>query len=82
MIFNTIMFGVVLVKMRELRSQDVRIKDNKRRVWKDLVSLLGLCCVLGIPWSLAFFTRTPLNLPALYMFTILNSFQGKKTNSW
>ncbi|XP_056624814.1 adhesion G protein-coupled receptor G3 [Triplophysa dalaica] len=76
MIFNTIMFGVVLVKMRELRSQDVRTKNNKRRVWKDLVSLLGLCCVLGIPWSLAFFTRTPLNLPALYMFTILNSFQG------
>ncbi|KAI7814369.1 putative G-protein coupled receptor 97 [Triplophysa rosa] len=76
MIFNTIMLGVVLVKMRQLRSQDVRIKDNKRRVWKDWVSLLGLCGVLGIPWSLAFFTHAPLNLPALYMFTILNSFQG------
>nr|XP_055070142.1 adhesion G protein-coupled receptor G3 [Misgurnus anguillicaudatus] len=76
MIFNTVMLAVVLIKMHKLRSQDVQNKLNKKRLWKDWVSLFGLCCVLGVPWSLAFFTRVPLNLPVLYMFTVLNSFQG------
>ncbi|XP_073727070.1 adhesion G-protein coupled receptor G1-like isoform X2 [Misgurnus anguillicaudatus] len=76
MIFNMVMLVVVLVKMHQLRSQDVQIKDNKKRLWKDWVFLHGFCFVLGVPWSLVFFTRAPLNLPLLYRFTILNSFQG------
>ncbi len=77
MLFNMVMLGVVLVKMHRLRSQNLQIKDQRRRVWKEWVSLLGLSCVLGVPWVLAFSTYGPLSLPALYVFTILNSLQGK-----
>ncbi|XP_016392381.1 adhesion G protein-coupled receptor G3-like [Sinocyclocheilus rhinocerous] len=76
MLFNMVMLGVVVVKMHKLRSQTLKIKDHRRRAWKEWVSLLGLCCVLGVPWVLAFSTYGPLSLPALYVFTILNSLQG------
>ncbi|XP_073763566.1 adhesion G protein-coupled receptor G3 [Danio rerio] len=75
MLFNMAMLAVVVVKMRQLRQQNVQI-DHQKRAWKDCVSLLGLCFVLGVPWGLAFSTHGPLSLPALYVFTILNSFQG------
>ncbi|XP_056121762.1 adhesion G protein-coupled receptor G3, partial [Rhinichthys klamathensis goyatoka] len=76
LLFNMAMLAVVLGKMRQLRSQALQVKDHQRRAWKDWVSLLGLCCVLGVPWGLAFFTHGPLSLTSLYVFTILNSFQG------
>uniref|UniRef100_A0A8C1LN77 Adhesion G protein-coupled receptor G3 n=1 Tax=Cyprinus carpio TaxID=7962 RepID=A0A8C1LN77_CYPCA len=76
MLFNMVMLGVLLVKMHKLRSQTLQIKDHQRRAWKEWVSLLGLSCVLGVPWVLAFSTHGPLSLPALYVFTILNSLQG------
>ncbi|XP_067304513.1 adhesion G protein-coupled receptor G3 isoform X2 [Pseudorasbora parva] len=77
MLFNIAMLAVVLVKMRKLRSQTLLIKEHQRRAWKDWVSLFGLCCVLGVPWGLAFFTHgSPLSLPSLYIFSILNCFQG------
>lgn len=77
LLFNMAMLAVVLRKMRQMRSQAPQVKDQQRRAWKDWVSLLGLCCVLGVPWGLAFFTHGPLSLASLYVFTILNSFQGK-----
>ncbi|KAF4110630.1 hypothetical protein G5714_007661 [Onychostoma macrolepis] len=76
MLFNMVILGVVVVKMHKLRSQTLQIKDRRRRVWKEWVSLLGLSCVLGVPWALAFSTHGPLSLPALYVFNILNSLQG------
>ncbi|KAL1270675.1 hypothetical protein QQF64_029691 [Cirrhinus molitorella] len=82
MLFNMVMLGVVLVKMRRLRSQAVQFKDHRRRAWKEWVSVLGLCCVLGVPWVLAFSTYGPLSLPSLYVFTILNSFQGVYMFFW
>ncbi|XP_043099315.1 adhesion G protein-coupled receptor G3 [Puntigrus tetrazona] len=76
MLFNIVMLGVVLVKMHRLRAQSLQAKDHQRKVWKEWVSLLGLSCVLGVPWAMAFSTHGPLSLPALYVFTILNSLQG------
>ncbi|KAG1941340.1 adhesion G protein-coupled receptor G3 isoform X2 [Pimephales promelas] len=75
LLFNMAMLAVVLGKMRKLRSQALQVKDQ-RRAWKDWVSLLGLCCVLGVPWGMAFFTHGPLSLTSLYVFTVLNGFQG------
>ncbi|XP_041832193.1 adhesion G protein-coupled receptor G3-like [Melanotaenia boesemani] len=43
---------------------------------KNIVIILGLCCVLGITWGFAFLAYGAFRLPALYIFTILNSFQG------
>ncbi|XP_078030040.1 adhesion G protein-coupled receptor G3-like isoform X3 [Epinephelus lanceolatus] len=43
---------------------------------KNIVIILGLCCMLGITWGFAFFAHGILRIPAYYIFTVLNSFQG------
>ncbi|XP_050969883.1 adhesion G protein-coupled receptor G3 isoform X2 [Labeo rohita] len=82
MLFNMVMLVVLLIKMRRLRSQSLQFKDHRRRAWREWVSVLGLCCVLGVPWVLAFSTHGPLSLSSLYVFTILNSFQGVYIFLW
>ncbi|XP_051578001.1 adhesion G protein-coupled receptor G3 [Myxocyprinus asiaticus] len=77
LLFNMAMLAVLVVKMHQLRSRNHKINISERGVWKDWASLLGLSCILGVPWGLAFFTHGgPLSLPSLYVFSILNCFQG------
>uniref|UniRef100_A0A8C6KCD7 G-protein coupled receptors family 2 profile 2 domain-containing protein n=1 Tax=Nothobranchius furzeri TaxID=105023 RepID=A0A8C6KCD7_NOTFU len=42
---------------------------------KSVLTIMGLCCQLGVTWGFAFFAYGALRIPATYIFTILNSFQ-------
>ncbi|XP_072516052.1 adhesion G-protein coupled receptor G1 [Salminus brasiliensis] len=84
LLFNIAILAVMLVKMRQLRVRSVQAGDRVRRIWKDWVTVLGLSCVLGLPWGLAFSTHGPqsISLPGIYLFTILNGFQGVLMFLW
>ncbi|XP_044037500.1 adhesion G-protein coupled receptor G1-like [Siniperca chuatsi] len=81
---NSCMLGLVVVKLRQLRggrrgteSTSGWKKMNREKatkLWKDCATVLGLSCVLGLPWGLA--STTYISLPGIYVFTILNSLQG------
>ncbi|KAG8562269.1 hypothetical protein GDO81_015633 [Engystomops pustulosus] len=43
---------------------------------RHCVTLLGLTCMLGLPWGLAFFAHGALYLTVQYIFSILNALQG------
>ncbi|NXC50714.1 AGRG5 protein, partial [Penelope pileata] len=69
LLFNALVLGAVVVVLRRTRHQ----KEQARRDW---VTVLGLTCLLGTTWGLAFFSFGVFLVPQLYLFTILNSLQG------
>ncbi|XP_035273576.1 adhesion G protein-coupled receptor G3-like [Anguilla anguilla] len=75
-LFGAVMLGVMVAKLRRMRTKSAAYQEHKRRLWRDCLTLLGMGCILGIPWGLAFVTYGPLSLPGLYLFTILNGLQG------
>ncbi|XP_070616805.1 adhesion G-protein coupled receptor G1-like [Erythrolamprus reginae] len=68
--FNSIMLATMVYKILRLR--------HREHQWEYVVMLLGLSCVLGLPWGLAFFAFASgtFNLVVVYLFTIINSLQG------
>ncbi|KAL4613643.1 adhesion G protein-coupled receptor G3-like isoform X1 [Arapaima gigas] len=73
-LLSAVMFSVVLVKLKQIGGKGTQTPQKK--IGQKCVTLLGLTCVLGVPWGLAFLTYGPLSLPSLYVFTIVNSLQG------
>ncbi|XP_009871837.1 PREDICTED: probable G-protein coupled receptor 97, partial [Apaloderma vittatum] len=73
-LFNTAVFGVVTQKSCSLRGTGAVQGD--RKAWKVALVALGLFCLLGATWALAFLTHGTSSAPLLYLFTILNSLQG------
>ncbi|NWY55514.1 AGRG5 protein, partial [Chionis minor] len=69
LLFNTLVLGRVMMLLRRNRWQ-------KGQARKDWVTVLGLTCLLGTTWGLAFFSFGVFLMPQLYLFTILNSLQG------
>ncbi|XP_028295729.1 adhesion G-protein coupled receptor G2-like [Gouania willdenowi] len=52
------------------------LKAHESRGGKHMVTVLGLCSMLGITWGFAFFAFGAIRIYACYIFTTLNSFQG------
>ncbi|NXE19213.1 AGRG5 protein, partial [Ardeotis kori] len=69
LLFNAVVLGRVVTILR-------RMQQQKREARKDWVTVLGLTCLLGTTWGLAFFSFGIFLIPQLYLFTILNSLQG------
>lgn len=82
---NSCMLGLVVFKLWELRRGSGGVestggwktinKEKGSRLWKNSATVLGLSCVLGLPWGLA--SATYISLPGIYVFTVLNSLQGQ-----
>ncbi|KFW02847.1 putative G-protein coupled receptor 114, partial [Eurypyga helias] len=69
LLFNTLVLGRVVMILRSMRR-------HKGQARKDWATVLGLTCLLGTTWGLAFFSFGIVHIPQLYLFTILNSLQG------
>lgn len=90
MLGNSCMLGLVVCKLWGVRAGSVGIESSSGwrkmnrekwlKLWKDCATVLGLSCVLGLPWMLASFTY--ISLPGIYVFTILNSLQGVLMFLW
>ncbi|NXT76115.1 AGRG3 protein, partial [Zapornia atra] len=73
-LFNMAVFGVVIHKSCCL--QGTGAMSEGRKAWKVALVALGLFCLLGTTWALAFLTHSTSSAPVLYLFTVLNSLQG------
>lgn len=53
-----------------------KIPERSSASCKSGLTLLGLTCLMGTTWGLAFLGSGYINYPILYLFCILNSTQG------
>ncbi|XP_061669912.1 adhesion G protein-coupled receptor G3-like [Syngnathoides biaculeatus] len=83
---NACMLGLVIVKLWRLRGGGAKGGGAKgswekaSRLGKDCVTVLGLSCVLGLPFGLL--TVTYVDLVGVYVFTTLTSLQGVFVFLW
>ncbi|KAM7040171.1 adhesion G protein-coupled receptor G3-like isoform 1-T1 [Acridotheres tristis] len=73
-LFNMAIFGVVTHKSCSL--QGTGAVQGYQKPWKVALVSVGLFCLLGATWALVFLTYGISSTAMLYLFTILNSFQG------
>lgn len=76
-LFNMVVFGVVTQKSCSL--QGTGAVQGHQKPWKVALVTAGLFCLLGATWALVFLTNGISSTAMLYLFTILNSFQGQHT---
>ncbi|KAI4878820.1 hypothetical protein NFI96_033305 [Prochilodus magdalenae] len=71
------MFIVLMVLLCRMKSRSPQ-NTQQRTAMQDFKSVTALAVFLGLTWVFAFFAWGPLNQPFTYLFTICNSFQGKR----
>ncbi|KAG9352531.1 hypothetical protein JZ751_020945 [Albula glossodonta] len=73
-LFNNGILMTVSVRICRLRTSGRKTGMTLR--WKETCTVLGLTCLLGTTWGLAFLSQGALSIPMLYLFSIFNSLQG------
>ncbi|XP_040426814.1 adhesion G protein-coupled receptor G3 isoform X2 [Cygnus olor] len=73
-LFNTAIFGVVAWKNCHLWSTGM--VQGHCKAWRVALAAVGLFCLLGATWALAFLSYGSSSVPMLYLSAILNSLQG------
>ncbi|XP_076128538.1 adhesion G-protein coupled receptor G5 isoform X2 [Alosa pseudoharengus] len=73
-LFTSTIFVVMLRWLCYLRGSKLKQGGSTRS--QDVIAVMGLCCMLGLTWSFAFFSYGPLRVPSYYIFSVLNSLQG------
>nr|XP_055070158.1 adhesion G-protein coupled receptor G2-like isoform X2 [Misgurnus anguillicaudatus] len=73
-LFNSVILIVVSRMIFMLQKSDNG--PRSKTACKNASTVLGLMCLLGTTWGLAFFTMGYTNYPILYLFCIFNSTQG------
>ncbi|KAL0974130.1 hypothetical protein UPYG_G00216040 [Umbra pygmaea] len=76
LLFNLIVFLVVLVQIRHMQANKPAATGHKASAMHDLRAVTGLTLLLGLTWLIGFFTWGAARVPMLYLFAILNSLQG------
>ncbi|XP_055783912.1 adhesion G-protein coupled receptor G2-like [Salvelinus fontinalis] len=76
LVFNMVVFIMVLIQIRHTQTNNPAATVNKRSVMHDLRAVASLTFLLGLTWPIAFFTWGPARVPMLHLFSVLNSLQG------
>ncbi|XP_014840130.1 PREDICTED: adhesion G-protein coupled receptor G4 [Poecilia mexicana] len=71
---NMGVFIVVLIQIKKMRANKPLAKS--RTALQDLRAVASLTVLLGLTWSLGFFSFGPVRVVMMYLFAICNSFQG------
>ncbi|XP_055082757.1 adhesion G-protein coupled receptor G2 [Periophthalmus magnuspinnatus] len=73
-LFNIAVFIVVLIQIRRMRyNSPAGIHSG---LMKDLKGVASLTLLLGLTWTIGFFTWGPARVAMLFLFSTLNSLQG------
>ncbi|KAK2828158.1 hypothetical protein Q5P01_019192 [Channa striata] len=73
-IFNTAVFVVVLIQIRHMRVNSPA--GTPSGLMHDLKGVASLTLLLGLTWTIGFFTWGPARVVLLYLFSGLNTLQG------
>ncbi|XP_075902454.1 adhesion G protein-coupled receptor G4a [Nelusetta ayraudi] len=71
---NISVFVMVLIQIRKITAN--KSSSNSRSAVQDLRAVASISVLLGLTWSMGFFSFGPGKVVLMYMFTICNSFQG------
>ncbi|KAL1007064.1 hypothetical protein UPYG_G00081400 [Umbra pygmaea] len=66
--------GMLVLTVRRVLS--LRPSGEKGRAGRNIFTVLGITCLLGLTWGIIFFSFGQLTKPGLYLFCVLNSLQG------
>ncbi|XP_063169154.1 adhesion G-protein coupled receptor G5 [Candoia aspera] len=78
--FNMIILMMVVQKLRQLRAHPLH--RHEEHPCKDVGTVLGVTCLLGATWTLAFMSFGVFLVPQIFLFTIFNTLQGAIICLW